>query len=155
MVLTLRTMKAEEFPAYRDYFIHDYALEIAANFGHTPQKSLAIAQQEFLADLPQNVSTPNHVLLCLETSDDLVGYLWYRCLPDGESVFILDFVVFEKFRGRGYGTAAVTALEEHLSQVGIKNIKLRVAYENKRALALYEKLGFAITGYTIAKQLKK
>jgi ribosomal protein S18 acetylase RimI-like enzyme len=73
----------------------------------------------------------------------------------GKLFFILDFVVLEAFRSKGYGTAALTALEEHLAKSDAKQIKLRVAYHNKRALALYENLGFTITGYNMAKTLKK
>jgi ribosomal protein S18 acetylase RimI-like enzyme len=147
-------MKAEEFAQYRNYF-HDYANEIAANFGHSLGKSCAIALEELNDDLPQDVSTPNHYLLCVENNHDLIGYLWYKRLDDEESVFILDFVVFEQFRSKGYGTAALAALEEHLAKSGVIQIKLRVAYKNKRALALYENIGFTITGYNMAKTLKK
>jgi ribosomal protein S18 acetylase RimI-like enzyme len=153
--MKLRTMQAEEFSGYREYFIHDYAQEIAANFGHGLEKSRAIALQELNDDLPQDVSTPEHYLLCIEKKNNLIGYLWYKLLEHGESVFILDFVVFEQFRSKGYGTAALRTLEEHLAKSDVKQIKLRVAYHNKRALALYEKIGFNITGYNMAKTLKK
>jgi ribosomal protein S18 acetylase RimI-like enzyme len=148
-------MKAEEFAQYRDYFIHDYADEIAANFGHSLEKSRAIALEELNDDLPQDVLTPNHCLLCIENNNDLIGYLWYKRFDHEESVFILDFVVLESFRSKGYGTAALTVLEEHLAKSGATQIKLRVAYKNKRALALYENLGFTVTGYNMAKTLKK
>jgi ribosomal protein S18 acetylase RimI-like enzyme len=148
-------MKAEEFAQYRDYFIHDYANEIVANFGHTLEKSRATALKELQEDLSQEVSTPSHYLLCIEEGNNLLGYLWYQQLEEGETIFILDFIVFEVFRSKGYGTAALTALEENLAKSGAKQIKLRVAYKNKRALALYEKLGFGITGYNMAKTLKK
>jgi Acetyltransferase (GNAT) family len=91
-------MKAEEFPQYREYFIHDYAQEIADNFGHSLEKSRAIALQELNDDLPQTVSTPEHCLLCIESDNDLVGYLWYQQLEHEETIFILDFVVLEQFR---------------------------------------------------------
>jgi ribosomal protein S18 acetylase RimI-like enzyme len=149
-------MKTEEFPGYRDYFIVDYANEIAANFGYTLEKSRAIALKELINDLPQNVSTPSNFLLCIEESDhDTIGYLWYKLLDEGKSVFILDFVVIDKFRGLGYGKAALIALEEQLLQAGVEQIKLRVAFENKRALSLYEKVGFNVTGYNMAKILGK
>lgn len=154
-MITLRKMSAAEFSDFRDYFIEDYAQEIAANFGHTLEKSLAIARQELREDLPQGISTPEHNLLCLEKEAKLSGYVWYKLLDQGETAFILDFVVFENFRGRGYGQAALLVLEEQLAQVKIKQIKLRVAYNNQRALSLYEKLGFNITGYNMAKILKK
>ena len=154
-MVTLRNMKAEEFTGYCEYFIHDYAQEIAANFGHTLEQSLTIALKELQEDLPQDVATPEHTLLCIEEDNVLIGYLWYKLLEQGESIFILDFVVFEKFRSMGYGTAALTALEEYIAKSGAKQLKLRVAYKNKRALVLYEKLGFNITGYNMAKILKK
>jgi ribosomal protein S18 acetylase RimI-like enzyme len=82
-----------------------------------------------------------------------MGYLWYKLLDEGETVFIMDFVLFEQFRGLGYGKAALTVLEERLLQSGVGQIKLRVAYDNKRALGLYEKLGFRITGHNMVKVL--
>jgi ribosomal protein S18 acetylase RimI-like enzyme len=154
-MVTLRAMKAEEFSGYREYFVHDYAHEIASNFGHTLEQSRIIAAKELAQDLPQNVSTPEHYLLCIEENNDLIGYLWYKRLDDGETIFILDFVVLEQFRSQGYGRAALAVLEEHLVKSGAKQLKLRVAYKNKQALALYEKLGFNITGYNMAKTLKK
>ena len=153
-MVTLRNMQAEEFTGYCEYFIHDYAQEIATNFGHTLEQSRTIALKELQEDLPQDVATPEHTLLCIENNNDLIGYLWYKPLEQGETIFILDFVVFEKFRSRGYGTAALTVLEEHLAKSGVNQLKLRVAYKNKRALALYEKFGFTITGYNMAKTLK-
>jgi ribosomal protein S18 acetylase RimI-like enzyme len=148
-------MKTEEFAQYREYFIHDYADEIATNFGHGLEQSRAIALKELNDDLPQDVSTPDHCLLCIEKNNDLIGYLWYKFLDNRKSVFILDFVVLETFRAKGYGKVSLTVLEEHLAKSGVTQIKLRVAYQNKQALALYEKLGFNITGYNMAKTLKK
>ena len=43
---------------------------------------------------------------------------------------------------------------EQLANDGIDQIKLRVAYHNKRALALYQETGFKITGYNMSKKLK-
>ena len=155
-MITFRAMKAEEFADYRDYFIVDYADEIAANFGYGLEKSQEIAVKELLDDLPQDVSTRDNFLFCIEENGDrTIGYLWYKLLDDGETVFILDFVLFERFRGLGYGKAALMALEEKLSHSGVEQIKLRVAFDNKRAYGLYENLGFNITGYNMVKNLEK
>ncbi len=154
MMISLRAMKADEFPSYRDYFIVDYADEISANFGHTLEQSRIIASKELAEDLPQNVSTPNHYLLCIEQNANItIGYLWYKLFDEGATAFILDFVLFKEFRGQGLGKAAMIALEEQLSQSGTKQIKLRVAYKNDRARQLYEKVGFNITGFNMSKLL--
>ncbi len=154
--VTLRPMLADEFPAYRDYFVVDYAEEIAINYGFTLEKSHAIARQELASDLPQTIATPDHVLLCIENEDsELVGYLWYRLMDNGETAFGLDFTVFEPFRRKGYGKAAIDMLEKQLLHIGVQQLKLRVAFENKSALRLYETVGFNVTGYNMIKHIKE
>ena len=44
-------------------------------------------------------------------------------------------------------------LEAELTSSGIRQITLRVAHDNPRALALYQEADFAITGYNMAKRL--
>ena len=155
VMINFRAMKTEEFPAYRDYFVIDYANEIAVNFGYTIEKGLAIAQKELEDDLPQDVSTADNILLCIEESDtNTLGYLWCKCIDNGETAFILDFVIFEDYRGLGYGKTALIVLVERLSQAGVVQIKLRAASDNDRALRLYEKLGFHVTGYNTVKILE-
>ena len=155
-MITLRPMKAEEFPDYKSYFVIDYAHEIMSNYGYSAEKSHAIAAKELVEDLPQTIDTPDHVLLCIEQPEaGTIGYLWYKLLDDGESVFILDFMLFENYRGKGYGKATLIALEEKLSQSGVEQIKLRVAADNHRAKGLYERLGFNVTGYNMIKIFEK
>ena len=147
-------MKPDEFSTYSDYFIVDYADEIAANFDHSLEKSRAIATAELAEDLPQGVATPGHHLLCIETTDNgTIGYLWYRLLDEGNSAFILDFFLFENHRGQGNGKATLAVLEKQLAQQGVQELKLRVAFKNERARHLYEKVGFNITGYNMRKVL--
>ena len=154
--ITLRPMLVDEFPSYRDYFVVDYAQEIAINYGYTLEKSRTIAREELAIDLPQTVNTPNHVLLCIEDGNGkTVGYLWYKLLDNGTAVFILDFIIFESFRKMGYGKAAMGRLEKQLSHAGVEQIKLRVAFENKGALRLYENVGFNVTGYNMIKHIKE
>lgn len=149
-------MKPDEFSTYSDYFIVDYADEIAANFGHPLEESRTIAAKELADDLPQGVGTPGHHLLCIETSDNgTIGYLWYRLLAEGSSAFILDFYLFDNFRGQGNGRATLAVLEAQLAQQGVEELKLRVAFKNERARYLYEKVGFNITGYNMRKVLQK
>ena len=147
-MITFRPMRADEFAAYRDYFIVDYADEISANFGHTLEQSRIIASKELAEDLPQNVATPDNYLLCMEQNENItIGYLWYKLYDDGATAFILDFVVFKD------GKAALIVLENQLAQSGTRQIKLRVAYKNNKARQLYEKVGFNITGINMSKLL--
>ena len=158
-MIALRAMTMDEFSDFCDYFVVDYADEIVANYGYTLEKSRSIASQSLVDDLPLGTKTPDNVLLCIEEnavtgSAETVGYLWYKVLDDGETVFILDFYLFESVRGQGHGKAALVALEQHLLGSGVEQIKLRVAADNKRALSLYERVGYSVTGYNMVKILE-
>ncbi|GJA07939.1 MULTISPECIES: GNAT family N-acetyltransferase [Aeromonas] len=108
--------------------------------------------------LPLGVATPSHHLLARvpEASNapgEPLGYLWHAIDDAAGTTFIYDFYVTPPHRGRGLGKAAMAALEAQLTPLGINQIKLRVAHDNPRALALYQALGFTITGYNMAKRL--
>lgn len=153
MVIALRAMRAEEYPAFCDYFIADYSQEIAENYGHSLELAQTLAHTDLLRSFPDGYKTNAHKLLCIEAGSRVVGYLWHCPNETENSTFIYDFYVDESCRGKGYGTEALKQLEEQLVKDGIAQIKLRVAYHNKRALALYQEIGFIVTGYNMSKNL--
>ncbi|HBC3596880.1 MULTISPECIES: GNAT family N-acetyltransferase [Vibrio] len=156
-MVVLREMRQEEYPAYCQYFIDDYSREIAKNYGHTLEVATELATKELHRCFPNGLGGDVHSLLCIDTEIEgqlhLIGYLWHSVNASDRSTFIYDFFVSSEYRGLGYGTQAISELEKQLQSVGIKQIKLRVAYHNERALKLYKEVGFVITGFNMAKQI--
>lgn len=150
-------MRDSEYPAYLDYFIPDYAVEISSNYGLSDSASLAQAKREIAADLPDGVNTRGQVLLCLidqsDTSDKLIGYLWYKPDATMRSAFISDFHILASYQGKGLGKQALEVLENELKGKGFEQIKLRVAEDNKRARHVYEVTGFRVTGVNMSKAI--
>ncbi|MFN7222512.1 MAG: GNAT family N-acetyltransferase [Paracoccaceae bacterium] len=64
---------------------------------------------------------------------------------DNERFLIDGICVSNGDRGRGIGTALVTALIDEARNRGYRAIRLEVIDTNVRARALYERLGFAVT----------
>ncbi|WP_271894849.1 GNAT family N-acetyltransferase [Candidatus Phyllobacterium onerii] len=157
VMISLRPMRADEYSAYLDYFIPDYAAEIAANYHLSPVESRLQALREIDEDLPQGVETSGQVLLCIIDSisvdDSLVGYFWYRPDIPARSIHISDFHIFAAHQGKGYGKEALAALELGLSKTGFTQIKLRVAEDNKRAKHVYDVSGFRVTGVNMSKAI--
>ncbi|WP_113737223.1 N-acetyltransferase [Ensifer sp. ENS12] len=155
-MISLRPMLDSEYPAYLDYFIPDYAIEISANYGFSDADALVQARREIAQDLPQGVKTPGNVLLCVinETDSSLIGYLWYRPDLAGHSVFISDLHILASQQGQGFAKQALNALETELSAKGFKQIKLRVAENNRRAKHVYDVAGFRVTGINMSKLIK-
>ncbi|MBU2933313.1 GNAT family N-acetyltransferase [Vibrio cyclitrophicus] len=152
-MIKLRPMTSSEYPAYCDYFIDDYSREIVENYGHSLDRAIELANQDLFRSFPNGLETNDHALLCVESGSELVGYLWHSINAADKSTFIYDFFIFPNFRNNGYGKLAISVLESQLKSVGIEQIKLRVAYQNKRALKLYQEIGFAISGYNMSKKI--
>jgi ribosomal protein S18 acetylase RimI-like enzyme len=158
-MVTLRKMTLQEYPAYCDYFIDDYGKEIADNYGHSMDVAIKMAKQELTRCFPNGLESKEHDLMCIDAEINneltLVGYLWQAKNIKEHSTFIYDFYISDEFRGNGYGKQSIKELEQQLKLEGITQIKLRVAYHNKRALKLYEKTGFMITGYNMSKNIEE
>ncbi|MGL5815817.1 MAG: GNAT family N-acetyltransferase [Aeromonas sp.] len=167
-IVRLIPMGEADFPAYRDYFIEDYAQDLASNHGLALADARQQAEASLLQYLPRGAATSGQSLLCIIPVNDPVsgntgnevtstastaGYLWHCVDGTAHTTFIYDFYTLPAHRGLGYGKAAMAVLEAELKTMGVSQIKLRVAYDNPRARALYEELGFHITGYNMAKTL--
>ncbi len=156
-MLLLRDMHRDEYPAYCEYFIDDYSREIANNYAHSLALATKLAKKELQRCFPHGLEGSDHSLLCIDAELNgqlnCVGYLWHSINAADKSTFIYDFFVFEEYRGLGYGTQALSELEKQLQEIGVNQIKLRVAYQNKRALKLYQEVGFLITGINMCKNI--
>ena len=163
-IVSLIPMGEADFPAYRAYFIEDYAQDLASNHGLTLADACQQAEVSLQQYLPRGAATSGQSLLCIIPVSDNTGstvaptagiaaYLWHCVDGAAHTTFIYDFYILPTHRGLGYGKAAMAVLEAELKRLGVSQIKLRVAYDNPKARALYEELGFHITGYNMAKTL--
>ncbi|WP_353613288.1 GNAT family N-acetyltransferase [Mangrovibacter phragmitis] len=156
-MIYFRSMTENEYPAYLEYFVHDYAYEIGSNYGISQRDSLARAKQEISELLPEGVKTHGQVLLCIvahsDNTDNHVGYLWYKPDTTMRIVFIYDFHIFNSSQGLGLGKQSLRAFEEYLRAKDFKEIRLRVAGDNTRAQHIYVTSGFGITGVNMSKSI--
>ena len=72
-IVRLIPMDEAAFPAYRDYFIDDYAQDLASNHGLTLADARHQAEASLLQHLPQGAATPGQSLLCILPVSDTVS----------------------------------------------------------------------------------
>ncbi|MGP3593662.1 GNAT family N-acetyltransferase [Vagococcus sp. WN89Y] len=156
-MITFRPMTKDEYPAFLEYFVNDYACEIKSNYGESLHDSLARAKQEISEMLPDGVNTLGQVLMCIIVqsgkANSHVGYLWYKPDSTKRTVFIYDFHIFNPCQGAGLGKQSLRAFEAYLQEKGFKEIRLRVAGDNARARHVYETSGFGVTGVNMSKSI--
>jgi ribosomal protein S18 acetylase RimI-like enzyme len=156
-MVIIRDMLPQEYAAYCEYFIKDYSQEIVENYGHSIETAIQLAEKDLYEAFPNGLENSPHKLMCIEVDNDKevthVGYLWHSINESDTSTFIYDFYISENYRGKGYGKKAIDVLGLQMQDQEIANIKLRVAFQNKRALKLYLDSGFVITGYNMLKEI--
>lgn len=112
--------------------------------------------REFATLLPQGLETPGHFLREVVTTDGAaVGVLWFGPVRDDVPglAFIWDIEIDEAARGRGYGRAAMLALEPLARSLGFTSIALHVFGDNEVARNLYRSVGYAESDVSMRKSI--
>lgn len=85
-----------------------------------------------------------HIFLAVGPQEGPWGYICMsHVLDEAELVRI---GVFQKHRGQGLGRALLRAGLDECARLGIAEVNLEVRQSNEAARALYEKLGFRVSG---------
>ncbi len=88
-------------------------------------------------------------------SGEVVGAIWFA--PDTETgqaaAYLWDIVIEPEHQGRGYGRAALEALEALVRALGYDAIRLHVFGDNDVARRLYRAVGYAETDVSMIKRL--
>lgn len=154
--VTLEPMSADTFDQWRVGAFRGYAAD-KVRVGTWPAEGAEErADREFTGLLPQGVTTPDHELRSIVNgSGEVVGMLWFGPLreTDRGTCFIWDIEVLAEARGRGYGRAALLALEPVARDLGYHEIGLHVFGDNDVARNLYRTSGYAETDVMMRKTL--
>lgn len=155
--ITLTPIGHETYRTWLAESIKDYAADKIEAGTWTADRALELSEQEFTRLLPNGPATPNTVIYAIraEALSQDVGVLWISIVEHGgvRMAFIYDIIVFEQFRRKGYGRAAMIALEAKVRELGLDRIGLHVFGHNPAARELYAKVGYVITDINMVKKL--
>ena len=144
-MIDLQPCSTTDFTAYRDFVASDESVD-------------RVARQETDRLLPDGPATKNQHLLSIKTESGIsVGLIWLTVIErtNGAEAFILDFVVFPKFRRRGFARQAMPLVEKYTENLGLTQISLSVSAGNEQARALYASTGFNPVFVRMTKAMKK
>ncbi|HSN31433.1 MAG TPA: GNAT family N-acetyltransferase [Ideonella sp.] len=134
-----------------------YARDNVAAGRWSADTAQARSRLEFAELLPQGLSTPGHHLFAIldPASGARVGVIWLGVVERAgdRSGHVYDVEVDPAHRRRGHATRAFRALEAVARDLGLASIGLHVFGHNPGARALYEQLGYAVTGVNMVKRL--
>jgi RimJ/RimL family protein N-acetyltransferase len=152
-------MLESEFQTYLEEDIERYAQVRVLAGDWQPAEAMQKSREEHRQLLPDGLATKNQHLCSIEDEviSSKVGVIWFAIYDDQLQplAFVYDFLIYEDFRQRGYGTQALLALDVKVKELGADKIRLHVFAYNQIARALYEKSGFEITGIYMTKELTR
>lgn len=155
-MIHLKQMLECDFDSYLAWAIADYAKDKVAAANWQPDEALEKSGASFKASLPEGLNTKGNHFYSIFHKNQKVGMIWFA--EDNSSqkatAFIYDFVISETQRRKGFGSAALKAVEQEVKKLGIKTIDLHVFAHNKAARQLYEAVGYKVTNITMTKQLE-
>ncbi len=152
--VSLKPMSPERYVTWYAYAIAGYADDGVRSGRWTEDEALSKSEADFNTLLPQGLDTPGHELWSVvDSAADEAGILWVCTDRRPEYAFIYDIEMNPDRRGKGFGSAALLALEEWCRANGINAIGLHVFGHNEGAWRLYKRMGYIETNVQMEKQL--
>ena len=152
--VTFRPMTQAEYELLRSWLDEDYAQDVAQAMAMSPEEGRAAAQKQLAELLPTGLSSEGHCFWKITAPDGAaVGDLWVQIGPAKGRAFIYFIGIDEAFRGKGYGRAAMQALEAEVRLLGATRIDLSVFGDNVTAIHLYQSLGYQIQAMGMRKPI--
>ena len=155
-MVTLPPMPPNVWDAWCAASIREYASDMVRVGTWPAEDAEARATSLFARLVPAGQTTAGHEFRSImNNAGETVGALWFA--PDGEigrgTAFIWDIVIRPEYRGRGYGHAALEAIEPLARALGYDAIRLHVFGDNDIARHLYRAAGYSETNVSMMKRL--
>jgi len=140
-VILLRPLRGDEYDAWDAAHRAEYARGLVEHVGMPPERAEAKVERDVAHVLPKGLATADTWIWAVENDGRVVGTVFVG-LRDG-GAWLYDITIAEGERGKGYGRAAMTALEDEVRELGHSTIGLNVWGGNDVARGLYRSLGWA------------
>ena len=145
------------YQEYLDAAVEAYAEENVESGRWPKEGALQRSREDFNNSLPQGLDTPDNFLFEIKLAEPgpTIGYLWFAVVEKNglKSAFVYDVEVKLEFRRQGHAKAAFAALEPLVVELGLNSIGLHVFGHNPGAKALYDEIGYKVTGINMLKHL--
>ncbi|WP_041737146.1 GNAT family N-acetyltransferase [Colwellia psychrerythraea] len=138
IVITRFTSSDEQF------FLKLYSEHAQQNLPFLPHEQLdKIVEMQYLAQLSYyNNQWPDAITYLVQAEHLEIGKIILSKYQSG--LHIIDVVIGEKYRNKGFGRKLLTLVEQRALDIGCTKLTLSVA-TNNRAKKLYDYLGYKVT----------
>lgn len=160
-MVTLAAMTEQQYLQWLTQAIEAYAGDKTEAGNWSAAEALEQSRATYQRLLPAGTATPDQHLFTIlaevaaGSGPQPVGMIWFGVVRAGPEpyAFIYDFRIDEAYRRRGFGRAALQAVEAEVRGLGLDRIGLHVFGHNTAALKLYEAAGYQVTNISLMKKV--
>jgi len=148
-------MTRDEFSRYRKLSLESYAQDIARNFRRPIDVVRIEAKEQVRRILRDGLSTPGHFLYNVleKKTGETIGLIWFNVDNDKKRAFLYDILIYQSYRGKGYGRRTLELLETKLRDLRVTQFGLHVFAHNRVAIKLYKAHGFYTASFNMQKDI--
>jgi ribosomal protein S18 acetylase RimI-like enzyme len=139
-VVSLRLLRDDEYEAWDAAHRAEYERGLVGFAGMDPAAARAKVEHDIAAVLPDGLETADTRIWAVEDDGRRVGTVFLGLRGGG--AWLYDITIDGDERGRGYGRAAMVALEDEVRALGHDSVALNVWGGNAVARGLYRSLGY-------------
>lgn len=150
-MILLRRLREDEYAAWDAAHRAEYCRALVEQAGLAPEDAAAKAERDVSSVFREGFATPRTWIWAVEADGRRVGALFVG-IHDG-GAWLYDITIDEVERGKGYGRAAMLALEDEVRALGFESIGLNVWGGNDVARRLYRSLGWTEESVHMRKRL--
>ena len=153
--IVFRKMTRDEFSRYRKLSLESYAQDIAREFRRPIDVVRIEAKEQVERILRDGLSTPGHFLYNMleKKTGETIGLIWFNVDDDKKRAFLYDMLIYQPYRGKGYGKRTLELLETKLRDLGVTQFGLHVFAHNRVAIKLYKTHGFYTASFNMQKDI--
>ena len=150
-MIVLRPLREDEYDAWDAAHRAEYARGLVEHVGMPQAQAEAKVERDVACVLPDGLATADTWIWAVEDDGRVVGTVFVGLRDSG--AWLYDITIADGERGKGYGRAAMTALEDEVRALGHGTIGLNVWGGNDVARGLYRSLGWAEESVHMRKRL--
>lgn len=140
-------MNGSQFKVYAKWSVKNYARNLLESGEEKYRiKALLVAKGEFRTAFPDGSDTKgNYMYVVINENREQVGVIGYQNSPFEENAaFVIENVIKEDYRGKGYGKSAFLKLQEDARQNGFAKMVLNAFPHNPVSYPMYLSCGFKV-----------
>lgn len=140
-------MTDDEFRIFSKWSVRNYAKHlIKSGAQECYVKAFLSSKAEFRDVFPEGSKTSDNYLYVVKNyNNEKIGVIGYQKSPfEDNAAFVIENVIKEEFRGKGYGKSALIKLQEDAKQKGFPKMVLNAFKYNTISFNMYEKCGFVV-----------